>query len=80
MNPAATVQSINHVIFMLQENHTFDNYFGMLNPYRVANGYNVGDDGVTYTVDGIDDKLNKISAEDDAGDIVQAVQADQHLR
>ena len=40
----------------------------MLNPYRVANNYNVGDDGVTYTVDGIDDKLNKISAQDDAGD------------
>ena len=26
--------AINHVIFMLQENHSFDNYFGMLNPYR----------------------------------------------
>jgi len=25
-----TVQSIDHVIFMLQENHSFDNYFGML--------------------------------------------------
>ena len=32
--PAGSTQSINHVIFMLQENHTFDNYFGMLNPYR----------------------------------------------
>ncbi len=52
---------------MLQENHTFDNYFGMLNPYRVANGYNVGDDGDTYTVDGIDDKLNTISDQDDEG-------------
>jgi phospholipase C len=51
------VQSINHVIFELQENRTFDTYFGMLNPYRVANKYNVGDDGVTYSVDGIDDKL-----------------------
>ncbi|MGA7109597.1 MAG: alkaline phosphatase family protein, partial [Terracidiphilus sp.] len=55
---AATLQSINHVIFMLQENHTFDNYFGMLNPYRQANGWNVGDDGVDYAVDGIDDKLS----------------------
>ena len=45
------------MIFLLQENHSFDNYFGMLNPYRVANHWNVGDDGVTYTVDGIDDKL-----------------------
>ncbi len=43
---------------MLQENHSFDNYFGMLNPYRRSKGWNVGDDGQVYTVDGIDDKLN----------------------
>ena len=64
---AANLQSIDHVIFMLQENHTFDNYFGMLNPYRQANGWNVGDDGSTYNVDGIDDKLTKISNADDEG-------------
>jgi phospholipase C len=64
---AGSVQSISHVVFMLQENHSFDNYFGMLNPYREANGWNIGDDGNTYTVDGIDDKLTKISNEDDAG-------------
>jgi len=64
---ATGVQSINHVIFMLQENHTFDNYFGMLNPYRLANGWNVGDDGVDYEVDGIDDKLSTINNEDDQG-------------
>ncbi len=61
---------INHVIFMLQENHTFDNYFGMLNPYRAANGWTKGDDGNTYTVDGIDDKLSK-SAEDDEGTFIK---------
>ncbi len=59
--------SINHVIFMMQENRTFDTYFGMLNPYRQANGWNVGDDGNTYNVDGIDDKLTTISNEDDEG-------------
>ena len=64
---AASLQSIDHVIFMLQENHTFDNYFGMLNPYRQANGFNVGDDGNTYNVDGIDDKLTTISNSDDEG-------------
>ena len=58
--------SINHVIFMMQENRTFDTYFGMLNPYRQANGWNVGDDGNTYNVDGIDDKL-ATSNEDDEG-------------
>jgi phospholipase C len=67
---------------MLQENHTFDNYFGMLNPYRknpngngvcpnnasgVPQCWNIGDDGVTYNVDGIDDKLTTISNEDDEG-------------
>ena len=66
---AGSVQSIDHVVFMLQENHTFDNYFGMLNPYRVKNGWNIGDDGKTYTVDGIDDKLTTISNTDDEGDI-----------
>jgi phospholipase C len=65
--PVGNVQAIDHVIFMLQENHTFDNYFGMLNPYRQANGYNVGDDGNTYNVDGIDDKLGTISNQDDEG-------------
>ena len=67
VEPAADLKSISHVIFMLQENHTFDNYFGMLNPYREANGWNVGEDGKTYNVDGIDDKLSTISNENDAG-------------
>ncbi len=64
---AAGLTSIDHIVFMLQENHTFDNYFGMLNPYRQANGWTVGADGKTYAVDGIDDKLNTISNEDDEG-------------
>jgi phospholipase C len=62
-----SVQSVNHVIFLLQENHTFDNYFGMLNPYRKSNSFNVGDDGKEYDVDGIDDKLTTISNQDDEG-------------
>ena len=52
---------------MLQENHSFDNYFGMLNPYRKANGWEMSEDGKQYTVDGIDDKLDTISNADDAG-------------
>ena len=63
--PASSLQSINHVIFMLQENHSFDNYFGMLNSYRQANGWTTGADGNTYSVDGIDDKLATISNESD---------------
>jgi len=61
------VNSINHVIFLLQENHSFDNYFGMLNPYRKTNGWNIGDDGVDYEVDGIDDKLTTVSNQNDEG-------------
>jgi phospholipase C len=64
---AQGLDSIDHVIFMLQENHSFDNYFGMLNPYRAANGWNVGADGDTYAVDGIDDKLSAISNTNDNG-------------
>src|SRR5580704_407998 len=65
--PAGSVNAIGHVIFMLQENHTFDNYFGMLNPYRKVNGWNIGQDGKDYEVDGIDDKLDTISNPDDQG-------------
>jgi len=67
VQPAATLQSIQHVIFMLQENHTFDNYFGMLNPYRQKNSMNIGDDGIDYEVDGIDDKLGGIVNTNDEG-------------
>jgi phospholipase C len=56
VSATGSVQNVDHVILMLQENHTFDNYFGMLNPYRRTMGMNVGADGVTYNVDGIDDK------------------------
>ena len=65
VTPVGTTQAINHVIFMMQENHTFDNYFGMLNPYRRSNNMNVGDDGNIYNVDGIDDKLNTANVTDE---------------
>ena len=65
--PAGSVNAIQHVILMLQENRSFDHYFGMLNPYRRVNGWNIGDDGKDYEVDGIDDKLNTISNPDDQG-------------
>ncbi len=67
VTPVGSIQAIDHVIFLLQENHSFDNYFGMLNPYRIANHWDVGDDGVQYTVDGLDDPLARISNQDDEG-------------
>jgi phospholipase C len=67
VNQPSNLQSIEHVVFMLQENRSFDTYFGMLNPYRVSNGWTVSEDGNTYTVDGIDDKLNNFANPDDEG-------------
>ena len=66
-----SIKDIDHVIFMLQENHTFDNYFGMLNPYRHANNWYMGDDGKDYEVDGIDDKVATISNTNDEGSSFQ---------
>jgi phospholipase C len=34
-----SLKSINHIIFMLQENNSFDHYFGALRTYWAANGY-----------------------------------------
>ncbi len=38
-NFSGTLQSINHVIFMLQENRGFTHYFGALREYWAANGF-----------------------------------------
>jgi phospholipase C len=61
------INAVNHVIFYLHENRSFDSYLGMLNPYRQANNLNVGDDGKVYTVDGIDDKLQTVTNKNDEG-------------
>ena len=41
-----SLRSINHIIYMLQENRSFDNYFGMLNAYRQAQGLPAEVDGL----------------------------------
>ena len=43
---AASLQSINHIIIMAQENRDFDHYFGKLNDYRTANGLPADVDGL----------------------------------
>jgi len=63
--PATSLNAVSHVILMLQENHSFDNYLGMLNPYRKSNGWSVGDDGKEYDIDGIDDKLSTSNPDDE---------------
>ena len=40
------IKSINHIIFMVQENRGFDHYFGKLNDYRAANGLPTDVDGL----------------------------------
>jgi len=37
--PARSLQSVNHIIFMAQENRSFDTYFGQLPAYWQANGF-----------------------------------------
>lgn len=65
------IRAVNHVIFMLQENRSFDTYFGQLNGYRTAHGLpadvdgmpanasNPADDGTTVTAF----KLNNLCIE-----------------
>jgi len=36
--PAGSLQSVNHIIFMMQENRSFDAYFGKMNDARSAAG------------------------------------------
>ena len=38
--PAGSLNDVNHIIYMLQENRGFDEYFGQLNNYRIAQGLN----------------------------------------
>ena len=42
----ASLQSINHIIIMAQENRSFDHYFGKLNDFRTANGVPADVDGL----------------------------------
>jgi len=54
-NPQATLKSINHIILFMQENRSFDHYFGQLNVYRAANGLpqDVDTWGPNKTPDGV---------------------------
>ncbi len=45
-NNPGNINAINHVVFMLQENRSFDNYFGKLNDYRAGKGLSTEVDGI----------------------------------
>src|SRR6266852_6974525 len=36
--PPADITVVNHIVYMLQENRSFDHYFGQLNNYRQSQG------------------------------------------
>ncbi len=36
--PPAGITAVNHIVYMMQENRSFDHYFGQLNNYRQAQG------------------------------------------
>ncbi len=51
---SATLQTtINHIIFMAQENRSFDHYFGQLDQYRAARGLPQDVDGLPANVSNI---------------------------
>lgn len=37
-SPTPSLRSVNHIIFMIQENRSFDSYFGKINDYRASLG------------------------------------------
>ncbi|HEX7961324.1 MAG TPA: alkaline phosphatase family protein [Terriglobales bacterium] len=45
-NPGGSIASVNHIIMLVQENRSFDHYFGKLNAYRVSHGLPADVDGL----------------------------------
>jgi phospholipase C len=52
------INSVQHIIFLAQENRSFDVYFGKLNEYRVANGW-----GGPSDVDGLPDDCSSTNSD-----------------
>jgi phospholipase C len=46
--PPQDITAINHIIVLLQENRSFDHYFGQLATYWQANGYPQATNGTTF--------------------------------
>jgi phospholipase C len=46
----AGITNIRHIIFLVQENHSFDNYFGVLGQYKASQGYQNDVDGMPLNV------------------------------
>ena len=48
--PPGDLSNIKHIFFMLQENRSFDNYFGKMGDYRAQRGFNDPFDGIPANV------------------------------
>lgn len=68
---SGSLQSIEHVVFVMQENRSFDHYFGMLPDYRRRNSIPGADDidglpanasNPSFTLDGKLDPANPVTA------------------
>jgi len=44
---SGSLNSVNHIVFLFQENRSFDNYFGHFNPYRTSVGLAADADDLT---------------------------------
>src|SRR5579863_9386561 len=57
-NPSPTPSPVNHIIFLAEENRSFDHYFGKLNDYRSAPPFNLARD-----VDGLPDNCSATNSD-----------------
>ena len=61
-SPAGDIAAVNHVVFMLQENRSFDTYFGQLNTYRQSQGLSPDVDGMPANASNPADDGSMVSA------------------
>jgi phospholipase C len=54
------LNNLRHIIFFVQENRSFDNYFGRLGQYRVSKGYSNDIDGIPLSVTLYDSQGNPV--------------------
>jgi hypothetical protein len=59
----SSLQSVNHIIFIMQENRSFDSYFGKINDYRASLG--LGRD--------VDDIETDFTNPSDDGDLIRTL-------
>lgn len=62
VNPNGDINSVNHIIFMAQENRSFDTYFGHLNDYRASQGLSQDVDGMPANASNPADDGSQIQA------------------